>query len=451
MEDKKGDASTRRKRLAIDRSRLFEQALQLFPGGAQGILRSSFHMWGPLVISRARGAYMYDVEGREYLDYHMAFGAILLGHVIDEITEEVKRQAETLDLHGAGVSDIEIEYADMITRLIPSAEKLVFTNSGSEAVLVAMRLARAYTSRDVIIKFEGNYHGWHDYALYNVSTPLAKGKTPETDGIPRKVQDVIEVLPYNDVETLESYLAENSDNVAGIILEPVAHSMGVVRPTREFLDAVVRLAREYQIILVFDEIITAFRHNIRGLQYEYGITPDITTIGKAMANGYPVAAVAGRREIIDLITDRKVRTSGTYSGHPINMAAGKASLEKIVRERADRKAAEIGMEHAAILRDAVEDLGIDAYVANYRSIITVYFGLSEEPRNLQEALRADKKKYMFWNKLMRDRGILFSPNPLKRIHLSTSHGEKEMELFKEAVYSSLKQLKRDQANSLLVI
>ncbi|MEB3861151.1 MAG: aspartate aminotransferase family protein [Desulfurococcales archaeon] len=420
----------------------YREALGLFPGGAPGALRRAFHKWGPLVVKSAKGARLKTVDGREFLDYHMAFGAILLGHTDPDVVEAAIAEASLLDLHGAGVTDVEVEYARMIVDLIPSAEKIVFTNSGSEAVLVAFRLARAYTGRTKILKFEGNYHGWHDYALINVSTPLARGKIPETDGVPGKVLETIDVLPYNDVEALEDYMDRHGEEVAAIILEPVAHSMGVVPAEPRFIKAVERLAKTHGALLILDEIVTAFRHNIHGLQEELGIRPDLTTVGKAVANGYPVAAVTGRRQILDLVTEGLVRTSGTYSAHPVAMAAGKAALEKIVKTRADLEAARRGEELANGLREILGDAGITAFVANYRSITTIYFGIEEQPRNLEDVTRIDKAMYELFNREMWHRGILYSPNPSKRIHLSTAHTREEIQAFLEAAASAAKSLTR---------
>ena len=420
---------------------LYKEALGLFPGGAPGALRRAFHKWGPLIVKSAKGSRIYTVDGREFLDYHMAFGAILLGHADPDVVEAVASVVAEIDLHGAGVTEAEIEYGKLITSLIPSAEKIVFTNSGSEAVMVAFRLARAYTGRPKIVKFEGNYHGWHDYALINVSTPLSKGKVAETDGVPSKVLETVDVLPYNDVEALEKYMDEHGEEVAGIILEPVAHSMGVVPATREFLSKVEKLARTYGSLLILDEIVTAFRHNIRGLQYELGIKPDLTTIGKAVANGYPIAAVTGRREVMDLVTEGMVRTSGTYSAHPIAVTAGKAALEKIVKTRADLEAGKKGEYLADVMREILEEAGIKAYVAGYRSIVTVYFGLEEQPRSLGEVLKSDRVMYELFNREMWRHGILYSPNPSKRMHLSTAHTMGDIEVFSEAFREAAKTLK----------
>lgn len=304
-----------------------------------------------------------------------------------------------------------------------------------------MRLARAYTGRGRILKFEGNYHGWHDYALINVSTPLSQGKHPETDGIPGKVLETIDVLPYNDEEALERYMDEYGDDVAGIIIEPVAHSMGVVPAKTGFIRKIERLARTYGALFIMDEIITAFRHNIHGLQDELRVKPDLTTVGKAMANGYPVAAVLGKRDVMDLITEGLVRTSGTYSSHPLSMAAGRAALEKIVKTRADRQASSKGEYLAKALQDLLDDSGITAYVANYRSILTIYFGLDAQPWNLEEALKADRHAYEKFNYEMWRRGILYSSNPSKRIHLSTAHTDEDLQAFIDNAIEVVKTLK----------
>ncbi|MCE4599811.1 MAG: aspartate aminotransferase family protein [Desulfurococcales archaeon] len=425
----------------METDRLYEKAVELIPGGAPGRLRREFHKTGPLVLKEAYGSRLVDVDGNTYLDYHMAFGAILLGHRDSDVVEAVKREAELIDLHGAGITDVEIDYAELIHKLIPTAERIVFTNSGTEAVLLAFRLARAYTGRNLIIKFEGNYHGWHDYALINVSTSLSeKGKHAETMGVPGGVLESVEVLPYNDVDSLRNFMAEHGDKVAGIILEPVAHSMGVVPATREFLTEVERLSKTYGSLLIFDEIITGIRHNIHGLQSELGVRPHLTTLGKAIANGYPVAALVGLRDVMDMLVDSVV-SSGTYSAHPIAMAAGKAALMKAVNLRADLTVSKIGYEHSSTLRDLVEDLGIEAYVASYRSIISIYFGLDRQPMNLREVNRADKRAYAIFNKEMRRKGILFTPNPRKRLNLSTAHTTEDLEKFRSSAEYALKKLR----------
>ncbi len=426
----------------LETDKLYSKAVKLIPGGAPGKLRREFHKIGPLVIKEAYGSKLVDVNGTIYLDYHMAFGAILLGHRDPHVIEAAKNEIDLLDLHGAGVTDVEVEYAELIHKLIPSAERIVFTNSGTEAVQLALRLARAYTGRDLIVKFEGNYHGWHDYALVNVSTPLVDGgKKAESRGIPSRVIETIEVLPYNDVDALNDFMAEHGEKVAGIILEPVAHSMGVVPATRKFIRSIERLSKTYGSILIFDEIITGIRHNIHGMQSELEVRPHLTTLGKAIANGYPVAALVGLKDIMDLLLEGVV-SSGTYSAHPVAMAAGKAALERAVSLRADLVASKIGYEHSGVLRDLVEELEVDAYVASFRSILSIYFGINSQPMNLAEVNKADPRAYTIFNKEMRRRGILFTPNSRKRMNLSIAHDKDDLETFKSSAENALKRVKK---------
>ncbi len=420
---------------------LFNELYNYLPGGASGVLRRYFHDPEPLIITKAKGTRIWSTN-KEFIDYHMAFGAIILGHNDDDVVKAVKEQAERLILHGAGVADVEVEVAKLLTKLIPSAEKVVFTPSGTEAVMLAMRLARAYTGRSRILKFEGHYHGWHDYSLYNVSTPVSKGKRAETLGIPKQVQETVEVARFNDVEHLEMIKDSVGDDIAAVIMEPVAHSMGVIPPTREFLDALKKFSKDTGALIIFDEIITALRHNLRGMQSEYGIDVHMTTVGKSIGNGMPIAALLGKSEIMDMLTQGVV-SSGTYQAHPLSLAAAKATIDKLVKRRADGYLAKIGDEHCKVMRELVEELGIKAYVSCFRSIFTIYFGLDKQPLNLDDLRNVDRKAYKRFAVEMRKKGILVNPNPAKRMHLTLAHGNEELEKFAERARESLKVVKRE--------
>ena len=418
------------------------RGLGLFPGGAPSQLRRMFHTPEPLLVSRAEGPWLWDASGSRYLDLNLAFGAIVLGHGDPEVVNAVTSQAKSLILHGAGVSVAELEAAERISRLMPFAERIVFTPSGSEAVLLAIRLARAYTGRSRVVKFEGNYHGWHDYSLYNVSTPLAGGKHAETEGIPHSVAETIDVLPYNDASAFEDYMERHGDEVAAVIMEPVAHSMGVVPAEPEWVRLVERLTRSHGALLVMDEIITAVRHSLRGLQTELGVRADLTTIGKAIGNGMPVAALVGRSEVMDLIAANRVVSSGTYQAHPLSMAAVAAVLDKMERLEGDRLLARVGAGFCSITRDLVEDLGIDAYVACYRSILSIYFGLREQPRSLSDVVKADARSYRVFAESLRRQGVLVNPNPRKRLHFSLAHSDPSVvEKFQATMAEALRRVK----------
>ncbi len=433
---------------AMRRSKeLFGRALRVFVGGAQGRLRREFHYLEPLILAEGRGARILDVDGRSFIDYHMAFGAIVLGHSDPEVAEAVAEQARRLVLHGAGVTEVEIRYAELVQSLIPTADKVLFTNSGSEAVIMALRLARAYTGRDVIVKFEGNYHGWHDYSLVNVKTPVRRGKYAESEGVPSKALETVEVLPYNDPDAFAEFMEQRGDDVAAVILEPVAHSMGVVPAERRFLDAVDKYTRKAGALLIFDEIITAVRDALHGMQSKLGIKPDLTTLGKAIANGLPVAAVVGREDVMSLLQDRVV-SSGTYSGNPLVAAGGYAALRKAVRLRLDTLLDSKASEHAKLVNDILEDYRVRAAVSQFGGAFSVHFGLDRPPRRLEESLSADPVAYRLMVQTLRASGILVSPNYLKRFHLSLVHGEEEMEAFHSAMEEAIRRVKRERGSYL---
>ncbi len=419
---------------------MYGRALKLLPGGATGWLRRGFHSVRPLVVSGGEGAWIFTVDGERLLDMHMAFGAVILGHSDPDVSAAVSEEAERIVLHGAGVLDLEVEYAGLLSSLFPNVDMVVFTASGSEAVLAAVRAARAYTGRDLIVKFEGNYHGWHDYFVFNVKTPISRGLRPESGGVPGPVGEAVAVLPYNSPETLESFMAERGGEVAAIIVEPVAHSMGVVPASREFILAARRLCKTYGCLLVFDEIITGIRCGLRGLQEYYGVDADLITLGKAIANGLPVAALGGKREFMALFED-KVVSSGTFAAHPLSMAGGIAALKKAVEKRVDRLVSEAASQYARVAREALEESRVEAAVSQFGGSFSIHIGLQEAPRSLSDALKADTRAYRRMVESLRRSGVLVNPDPLKRLSLSMSHGDGELELFSEAVRKAAKALK----------
>ncbi|MCE4610620.1 MAG: aspartate aminotransferase family protein [Desulfurococcales archaeon] len=420
---------------------LFKRALSVLPGGAQGTLRREFHSISPLVVSRARGPRLWTIDGQELVDFHMAFGAVVLGHSDPDVVKAVSEQASRLILHGAGVSDVEVEYAELITSLIPGARGVVFTVTGSEAVMLAFRAARAATGKNIIVKFEGNYHGWHDYSLYNVRNPISKaGKKAESGGIPSQVASTVEVLPYNDIEALRSFMYERGDKVAAIIMEPVAHSMGVVPARKEFVREAERLARTYGALLIFDEVITGVRVSLRGLQEYYGVRVDMTILGKGIANGLPVAALVVNEDVFNLFEEGVVVASGTYASHPLSMAGGLAALRKAVKLDLDKVLWRIATEASKAVGDALSDARVTGAVSQFGGSFSLHLGLKEPPRNLEEALKADLEGYRKLVAHLRRTGILVSPNPLKRFHVSASHGSDEIEALYSAVKSALKNI-----------
>ncbi len=418
---------------------LIKKAKEFLPGGTPGKLRREFNVFGPLVIKEAHGAYIEDISHKKYIDYHMAFGAIVLGHSDPDVVHAVQEQAEKLILHGAGITDLEVLLAEKLCKLVPSAEQVTFVNSGSEAVMLAMRVARGYTGRPIIIKFDGNYHGWHDYSLYNCGTSRKKGKKVETDGIPEHVQETIEVLPFNNEEIVEKYMELYGENVAGMIVEPVAHNIGAVPAKRSFLQKLREVADRYGCVLIFDEILTGIRHNIHCIQSEVEVIPDLTTIGKAVANGMPLAVLAGKKEIMELLAD-KVVISGTFSAHPLSVIASLVTLEKIEKLNVDRYIARLGQRHAEVLENLVKEYDLKAYVSSFRSIFSIYFGLTRPPVFFEDILKINTSAYKTFARVLREEGILISPNPRKRFHICFSHGEKELERFERICRKAIEEV-----------
>ena len=346
---------------------LFDRARQVIPGGVNTSLRK---VEPQIVWSGAEGAYLHDVDGNSYLDYNAAFGPIILGHAHPGVAAGVAEQQRTLDLTGIGTSELEIRAAEKVVEHVPSAEQALFCTSGSEATYHAVRVARGATGRRAIVKFQGHFHGWHDHLLANVISPADRvGRLdPLSAGILPDVHAELIVLEWNDLEGLERLMAERGHEIAAVILEPIPHAIGVVMPEQEFLTQLRALTREHGVVLVFDEVVTGFRHALGGFQAITGITPDLTTLGKAMANGYPCAAICGRRDLMQHFntSDGDVFFSGTFNGHPLAMAACLATIEELEQPGLYERLFDLGERMRLGLDDIIQRLGIEAFRQSVR-------------------------------------------------------------------------------------
>ncbi|HVO88114.1 MAG TPA: aminotransferase class III-fold pyridoxal phosphate-dependent enzyme, partial [Casimicrobiaceae bacterium] len=307
------------------------RAQAVLPGGH---MSPSRRLGFPYVFVRATGPYLYDADGNEHIDFHCGFGANVLGHCHPTLRRRVAEAAERIDLVGAGTLDLEIEAAEALARCIPCAEQIAFCSTGSEATYHALRLARAATGRTRIVKFQGGYHGWHDYVAMNVqSAREGIGRyDPISAGILVEAARETVVLPYNDADAVEDYLRRHPGTVAAIIVEPIAHNVGAMRATDDFLRGLRRLATEHDVVLIFDEVITGFRHALGGYQSICDVTPDLATFGKAAAAGHPVGLVAGRRDLLERVGRAgkdAVFMGGTFNGSPATLAAILASIEEL--------------------------------------------------------------------------------------------------------------------------
>ncbi len=405
---------------------LFQQARHYIPGGVS----STNRLVEPnLVFSRAQGAYIYDADGKKYIDYHAAFGPPVLGHCHPEVSQRVSETMSQIDLVGIGASELEMALAQKIVEHIPCAEKVMFCNSGSEATFSAIRLARAVTGRRKIIKFQGCYHGWHDAVLMNVITPadqvgqkhpLSAGMTPEV------VEDTL-VLPFNNVEELAQVFADQDDQIAAIIVEPIPHNIGCVLPRPEFLTSLRDLTQQHGALLIFDEVITGFRHGLGGYQKIAGITPDLTTLGKAIANGYPLAALCGKAEYMDRCAPGgDVFFAGTFNAHPLSISAALSTVEILERPGSYAHLFGLGERMRRGLQTLVEQKGIEAAVTGYGSVFVLYF-MKPPFESYTDLLRNDAAQFVAYRRALIERGVYELPINLKRSHISLSHTEADID------------------------
>jgi glutamate-1-semialdehyde 2,1-aminomutase len=418
---------------------ILERAQRYIPGGVS----SANRLVEPnIVFTRAQGAYIFDAEGKRYIDYHAAFGPPLLGHTNPEVNQRVMEALAQADVIGVGSNEQEALLAEKICQHIPSAEKILFCNSGSEATYAALRLARAVTSRSKIIKFQGCYHGWHDAVLQNVISPAEKigQKDPGSAGMLAEAVENTLVLPFNDVEAVRQTLEQQGTEIAAIILELIPHNIGCVLPRPEFVQGLRDLTRQYGVILIFDEVITGFRHGLGGYQKVVGVTPDLTTVAKAIANGYPLAALAGRADLLDRCRPGgDVFFAGTFNAHPAGVAAALATIEILERPESYAHLFKLGERMRQGLREIIQRRGLNATVAGFGSVFITYF--MEPPiDSYEDLLRNDATKFVAYRRKLIERGIYKLPVNLKRNHISLAHTVADIDETLEAADAVLKDL-----------
>ena len=405
---------------------LANRARAVIPGGVNSGNRQL--PW-PLVVGQAEGAYFTDIDGNRFLDYHAAFGPLVLGHNHPVVNEAVRAATANVDLMGAGVTPYEIELAETLNGLIPSAERVLLTNSGSEATFAALRLARAATGRSYIVKFQGTYHGWHDAVAMNVITPPERmgQKDPLSRGLLQDTVDHTFILPYNDVAALKDLLATRGEEIAAVLVEMIPHNIGCVLPTPEFLGALRSETTAYGAVLIFDEVITGFRHSLGGYQSICGVTPDLTTFAKAMANGYPIAALVGRADLMDQVAPGGgVFFAGTYNGHPLNVQAALATTAVLEDGSVHEHTFRLAERADQGLTEIARDLGIELSVKRFGSVFVPYF-MDGNITRYDDLLRNNDARDVAFRRGMCDRGIFMIPTALKRNHVSAAHTDADID------------------------
>jgi glutamate-1-semialdehyde 2,1-aminomutase len=394
---------------SFDRSRQrMTEAARYLPGGVSSNFRFGISPT-PLVIESARGACVVDADGNELIDYYLAMGPMILGHNPKSIIDAAKKQLDRGILFSAQ-TESEIEAAELVCKLVPCAERVRFGSSGTEMIQAALRLARAATGRQVVVKFEGHYHGWLDSVQWSVAPlpeacgpPERPAKVAGTEGQDPWTAENISILGWNDLGSVEVRLAQG--DVAAVIMEPAMCNTSAIPPREGYLEGVRAACRKHGTILIFDEVITGFRLSVGGAQKLFGVTPDLATFGKAIANGFPVAALTGRADLMDRFVSGRVLHGGTYNGHPVNMAATVATLKTLAQG-----AAYIGIEQrgARLMRgisEILERRGIPARVQGFPGIFHVALGTTQPIQSFRDTFRVDRARYVRFASAMIERGV----------------------------------------------
>src|SRR5579859_1554872 len=427
----------------IDRRRsreIFERAEKMLVGGVNSPVRAFRSVGGePLIIERGSGQFLYDADGNELLDYVCSWGAMLLGHAHPAVTQAIVDQAQRGTSYGA-TTELEVELATLITQAIPSIEKIRFVSSGTEATMSAVRLARGITKRDFIVKFEGCYHGHADSFLSQAGSGLATLGIAECPGVPQALAQLTLNAPYNDLAAVEKIFAAHKDKIAAVIVEPIAANMGVVLPQLGFLQGLRELTRKNSALLIVDEVITGFRLRNGSVQPLYNIEADLTTFGKIIGGGLPVAAYGGTAEIMDRVAPLgPVYQAGTLSGNPLAMRAGIATLDQLNKPGLYERIEKLSSAFVAGLREILRKEKIPAQVNAVASLATLFF--TETPvRNYADAKSSDTARYTAYFRGMLDRGIFLAPSQFEASFLSATHTEANIEFALKAAHTCLKQL-----------
>lgn len=420
--------------------RLFAEAQKVIPGGVNSPVRA-FRAVGldPLFVAKAKGSKVYDADGRAYIDYVSSWGPMILGHAHSKVRKAMAQALSNGWSYGAA-TELEVRLARMISKAIPSMELVRMVSSGTEAAMSALRVARGFTGRDKVLKFEGCYHGHADSFLVKAGSGAITFGVPDSAGVPESLAAHTLTAPYNDLEAVQDMFDQNPSQISCVIVEPVAGNMGVVLPREGFLKGLEEICRRNGSLLIFDEVITGFRLTYGGVQKIFGIQPDLTCLGKIIGGGMPVGAYGGRREIMEKISPLgPVYQAGTLSGNPLAMTCGLTTLEVLREKGAYKKIDALTQELCRDLEELCSRKGIPVRINRCGSMFTLFF-TGDEVYNYNSAKKSDAGKYAKFFRKILEAGIWFPPSQFEACFISLAHTKNDMKRTIEAVATALEKL-----------
>ena len=417
---------------------LFKEAARYMPGGVNSPVRAFRGIeMAPRFIREGRGCRITDEDGQDYIDYIGAYGPLILGHRHPSVVAALKEAVDRGTAFGAPTA-LEVQMAKRVTELVPSVDVVRMVNSGTEATLSAIRLARAATGRDGIVKFEGCYHGHGDSFLIKAGSGALTMGVPDSPGVPASLASLTHSATFNDLASVQGVLAAEPDAIAAVIVEPVAGNMGVVPPAKGFLEGLRELSTEYGALLIFDEVMTGFRISRGGAQELYGVTPDLTTLGKVIGGGLPVGAYGGRRDLMEQVAPAgPVYQAGTLSGNPLAMIAGLAQLEALETSNAWERLESTSELLETGMRDILEELGLPLALNRVGSMMTLFF-TEGEVTNFEQATSANTKHHARFFRNMLESGIHLPPSQFEALFVSLAHEQDDVDRTLEAIRQSLR-------------
>lgn len=420
---------------------LHQEALEHIVGGVNSPSRSYKAVGGgaPVAMEKAKGAYFWDVDGNKYIDYLAAYGPIITGHAHPHITKAIQKAAENGVLYGTP-TPYEVKFAKMLKEAIPSMDKVRFVNSGTEAVMTTIRVARAYTGRDKIVKFAGCYHGHSDLVLVAAGSGPSTLGTPDSAGVPKSIAKEVITVPYNDVEAFQEAMHHWGDQVAAVLVEPIVGNFGIVQPKEGFLEKVNEITHRAGALVIYDEVITAFRFMYGGAQDLLGVKPDLTALGKIIGGGLPIGAYGGRKEIMEKVAPLgPAYQAGTMAGNPASILAGIACLEVLKKDGVYEYLDQLGAQLEEGILRAAQTYQIPITINRLKGALTVYF-TNEKVENYEQAENSDGEMFAKFFKLMLKQGINLAPSKYEAWFITISHTEKDIQDTIEAVNNSFKEL-----------